>query len=536
MVNYYHLSVINKLLTSKDCSDQQEVELSTGCYQSLDLAKSWLKRCVELHRYCQTRSPEKFDYPTRLLNIGSGVLKLALASEISNRAPYATLSHCWGKSMPLKLLNDNFANFRIGISHSELCKTFNDAIIVARHLGINYIWIDSLCIIQDNPEDWLQESAKMSSVYSCSTINIAATGAKDGTIGCFFKGLWNFQLPIPMRKETRFWEFSLSHPYRKLNNEPLLDRAWVFQERFLAPRTLHFTSSQIFWECEGGYGCGMSPMEESPWGRWDADQFPRSSHKSWHLIVSSYSKGMLTYATDRLVAISGVARWLQAQNKDDYLAGMWRKDLESQLCWRADYHSLSRPKVYLAPSWSWASILGHVFFTQHEDKKTKLVRVLSAHTILEDKDYKFGKVTSGVLRLSVESLICVIERTTGLPGESGDIYTPSGDVILRHSSVIWDCREDPRNNLYFLPLTEESHGDDELSDIYGEDSGGCEEPMVYRLDGLVLEATDTPKRAEYRRVGYLEFTLANEFRGKDDKSLYEEVEESGTKLRVINII
>jgi hypothetical protein len=238
--------------------------------------------------------------------------------------------------MPLKLVKDNFTNFRTGILHSDLCKTFNDAIIAAKHLGLNYIWIDSLCIIQDDPEGWLRESAKMGSVYSGSTINIAATGAEDGTIGCFFDAFWKFRIPVPTREGTEFWHVSLSQPSGLLNGEPLLCRAWVFQERFLAPRTLHFAHFQIFWECRKGHWCGMSPGSDE---REDIG-LPRPSFTvkdsdEWSDIVERYSAGILTYATDRLVAISDVAKCLQAQNHDDYLVGMWRENLVRQLCWLA---------------------------------------------------------------------------------------------------------------------------------------------------------------------------------------------------------
>jgi hypothetical protein len=141
--------------------------------------------------------------------------------------------------MPFKLVKGNFTNFQIGIADSELCKTFKDAIIIAKHLGLQYIWIDSLCIVQDNPEDWQRESAKMSSVYGYSTINIAATSAKDGTMGYFSTEPWKIRLPISICEETRLWDFSLHDPYSNFSGQPLLHRAWAFQERFLAPRTLH---------------------------------------------------------------------------------------------------------------------------------------------------------------------------------------------------------------------------------------------------------------------------------------------------------
>jgi hypothetical protein len=148
------------------------------------------------------------------------------------------------------------------IAISTLPKTFQDAIELSRQLGVRYLWIDSLCIIQegDKHEDWTRESSMMGSVYQNGYCNIAATAASDGTAGCFRprdpllaqpcivefeKGLKKFGLKkgvydlIPQR----LWEEGLSEA-------PLLKRAWVVQERVLARRVLHFARNQLFWECK----------------------------------------------------------------------------------------------------------------------------------------------------------------------------------------------------------------------------------------------------------------------------------------------
>ncbi|PQE24064.1 heterokaryon incompatibility protein [Rutstroemia sp. NJR-2017a BVV2] len=420
----------------------------------------------------------------------------------------------------------------------------------------------------------------MTGVYSCSAINIAATSAKDGTMGCFFKGAWAFRMPHPMHQnrlhygypfvgsrapeELTSWDFSLRDPFDTLLSEPLLRRAWVFQERFLAPRTVHFTSSQIFWECKEGHWCGMFPKEVQFTGELGyIDGFSKSIHQRrdsnmWQYIVEIYSTGMLTYGTDRLVAISGVAGWLQDQNKDEYLAGIWRKDMEKQLCWQAvrpvvGHSIISRPKVYLGPSWSWASILCGVKFMETKSTRwrtrTPLIRVLSAHTILENEDYKFGKVTGGVVRLVVRYLLCGAEYPPSPEDEGGDISNSSGDTILDSFGIVWDCPEDPspRKKLYLLPVNSTCDDSANMTNDSVDNPGISrwrsivqreKEPAHYTVDGIILEATDTSKRAEYRRVR--SWTSGDEHiweKGNDSgELLYEEVAESGTKLHVITII
>jgi hypothetical protein len=98
---------------------------------------------------------------------------------------YVTLSHCWGTVETLKLMKSNVQALSSTIPLHSLCKTFQDAVLVTSLLGYKYLWIDSMCIIQDNEDDWRKESALMSEVYSNAVVNLAATDAKDGSVGLF---------------------------------------------------------------------------------------------------------------------------------------------------------------------------------------------------------------------------------------------------------------------------------------------------------------------------------------------------------------
>jgi hypothetical protein len=275
-------------------------------------------------------------------------------------------------------------------------------------------------------------------------------------------------------------------------------------------------------------------------------QFPKvTRHLSeiWPNTVALYSRGNLAYPTHRLVAISGVAKWFEAQIKDDYLAGMWRRDLVRQLCWyitqdKGDYSSFARPKAYIAPSWSWASLTSPVNYADDFCWKSRAAKmqantrvcVLSAQTVLEDENYRFEKVKSGVLRLVLERLFFGTAEMNGPSGISGDVVCPHGWVLLGETQIHWDCPEEPKNKIYvltviFLP---------DISEI--SEVGTAKHGKGY---GIILEATDESRRAEYRRVGYYESWHVDWFHlngSEDDESFYEEVEESGQKLRAISIV
>lgn len=152
---------------------------------------------------------------------------------------------------------------------------------MACFLGLSYIWIDSLCIVQDGVEDWRLKSSLMSSVYGNSSLNIAASGAIDGSYGCFFRrsGSWRCQVKIPSSQKQSVYEcVPFVMYFRSMSEMPLPQRGWAFQERLLPSRTLHFTSTQVFWECYHKVACETFPS-----------QFPTSlAYTSCHFKNSQY--------------------------------------------------------------------------------------------------------------------------------------------------------------------------------------------------------------------------------------------------------
>lgn len=156
------------------------------------IIKAWLDECCSNHDACIHGKLDETRFPTRILDLRSQPERgcsIVLVDSISlNRQTscYATLSHCWGTAEVIRTTRSTLARRQLCIQWSELPRTFQDAITIVRALGVGFLWIDSLCIVQDDELDWKRESARMASVYSNSFINIAATGASDSSGGCFW--------------------------------------------------------------------------------------------------------------------------------------------------------------------------------------------------------------------------------------------------------------------------------------------------------------------------------------------------------------
>jgi hypothetical protein len=294
-----------------------------------------------------------------------------------------------------------------------------------RRLGFRYLWIDSLCIIQDDENDWLSESAKMCDVYTYSYLTLAATSSSDGSGGLFFTAEPPRHLTTVVLNGDEFPVFSANQSYeyhisfydyrisaeeyrRRLRTHPLLTRGWVFQERMLSGRVLHFTRTELAWECceSSACECGYTRLRLSEKYWFPARHANAHIHVGpWHDYVKEYAKLCLTKEEDRLQALAGIARAVHKNNiatdehghKLDikYYAGLWSCDLAQDLLWFRNLGlnpQSARPNRWCAPSWSWASILGAVGYGYVRNHA--LFEVLSASTDLVGPD-SFGAVRGG---------------------------------------------------------------------------------------------------------------------------------------------
>ncbi|KAF2112521.1 heterokaryon incompatibility protein-domain-containing protein [Lophiotrema nucula] len=400
---------------------------STDSSQTRSLIDHWLRTCLETHESCTNNSGY---IPTRVLSlIGPETYRLVLRSECPPNSRYMTLSHCWGPKPAeehFRFTQSTYDELRTPRSMKNLPRTFREAIEVTSRLGIRYLWIDRLCIYQDSVEDWRAEAASMQDVYRHSLLNICALRSSDDTAPESGPNpyMFNRQLQSIIQERTSFYG-------------PLLDRGWILQERLLAPRALLFGDKQVFWECRERHACETVPF--SLIGAYQQDYLPGRNYFSissaWHLwkrvldtrrevcndpygqyfldwrcIVEEYSVYSLTMPSDKLVALSGLAADMRSALEKHhpcpqpyhYFAGIWEADLQSSLCWYVEEPG-TRPDSYRAPSWSWASVDGSIYFhwslnpnALEQHKMHHLITSCTAETsYMGDNDT--GEVTNGRL-------------------------------------------------------------------------------------------------------------------------------------------
>ena len=248
---------------------------------------------------------------------------------------YIVLSHCWGpvNKQPLKTTQENLREHHEKIPFLELPKTFQDTVLLSKGIGIEYVWIDSLCIIQHDKEDWELGGNKMNFVYRNATIVISASGARHSSEGLFYNERPqsnNIRLPYIINGVVH-GSFHMApvppkrtHSY--ISDGPLTDRAWVLQEWYLSVRLLFFTRNQIFWKCK--------ELELGETG--SRENLGLSEKNSWAELLISYTFKSLTYPSDRLYALRGIVSDMQETTRRDkfhFEYGVWQEGLTDDLLW-----------------------------------------------------------------------------------------------------------------------------------------------------------------------------------------------------------
>jgi hypothetical protein len=387
---------------------------------------------------------------------------------------YITLSHCWGRQgVACRLTTSTYETFTSPFRQASMPRNFQHAAVFTRALGYRYLWIDSLCILQDSSSDMTEEIAAMSAIYSAAVCTIAATASASPEGGCFrerepyyyndcelFFSTNSYTYVAPRLREQIMNIQDLFED--KVETAPLNRRAWTFQERLLSRRIVHFGEGTVLFECNSMSASEwhrdgvphqriwyersdghlytnselkilqVDPAEyvRVPYGvrersrrgknlirthyRWGVNpertavQVERERilkhsarsgvrgalemlqtlpkhlslaemlecHRRWYELVSAYSNRSLTYRTDRLRALAGLASSIGAATGMVNLAGLWEPTLTFDLLWAPTKTQCMLPGPFVAPSWSWASVNGqvesllHNFRAAHEGSRT----------------------------------------------------------------------------------------------------------------------------------------------------------------------
>ncbi|KAF9540927.1 HET-domain-containing protein, partial [Agrocybe pediades] len=325
-------------------------------------------------------SSNEMPFPSYLVRVAKDSVRLCSTKDFNGRPHYLTLSYRWGETRTFTLTLKNMKDLLVNIVEDELPKTLRDAVHITHRLGYEFIWIDSLCIIQDSKEHWQTESAIMGDIYRGSVCTIAALGAKDCGTGCFTErnplcfqhfifeyGEGKTAYITPELETTSLYSTGYGSTV-----EPLHERAWVVQERMLSPRTLFFGTYDVHWECVEKEASTRQPemISEVPSPKYALhkacslevtgkfDDSYKLFWKWWSRIITQYSPCGLTYRTDKLVALHGLLTLVESKTGLTNVAGLWKEYIFPELLWYV-HRPTPRPpsgNEYQAPSWAWTSL------------------------------------------------------------------------------------------------------------------------------------------------------------------------------------
>lgn len=464
-----------------------------------DQVAKWMDKCCSDHGSCREAQLPNWA-PSRLVDVSQyeqGIVRVVTSSTIPGISSqgYVALSHCWGKQEFLVMRRHNSNKFQEGLNLYTLAPNFQDAIFATWKLGMRYVWIDSLCILQGCKKDWEHEAALMNKVYRHAWLTLAAAATHNAYGGLFTTRdpdqVGSCPVTINLGGEeplkctmvhSDMWE-------TEIRQAPLNQRAWVVQERLLAPRTLYFGNNQLFWECRELHACevlpnGIPPQLLSGITEPDAvdlapiksfetalkrlqDNTPcyedgsrstggmpqyESVYEVWNEILKTYARCALTNPDDKLVAISGVVKSFANTVGDEYIAGLWRGNFLNGLLWHIldlitamyrgeDYWPSVRPKRYRAPSWSWASVdgptQGYLFEYELSDPFVEILDIITEHK---------GDDPTGELKHACLHLRGHLIKTRRKPGG----YASGGHQ--RFGKFFPDVEDAVEGDYYCLPL------------------------------------------------------------------------------------
>lgn len=446
------LKTSNSSTPSTNLATSNCANTSTGSPENLRLAKIWLTECREKHPQCRVNHAKKPELPTRLINVGDPTRPFLQETTASTEGPYVALSYCWGEGKQFKTLKENYQDYLQCLPMRTLPRTFADAIRTATALGYTYIWIDAFCITQDDKDDKDRELPKMGDIYQYADFTIYTQGAQSSHAGIFVNRNARLYRPCEVTIKTTTANASSSNTITLTATydgpDHLAPRGWILQERVLSSRCLVF-SRQMSWICTVGEAQETNPilrprskasekgtlwvletMRASLYATRSRDEGPRdpgpqkSRFDLWYRMLEEYSDKKLTFASDNLKAVSGLAALFRETHGGEFAGGLWEEDLQFGLSWYVGLGD-KRPVSDAAegPSWSWPAV-GKVRlrFRSWRGTSGPLPRVgcevVQVACEAADAGNPFGQVNKGLLTLR----------------------TPVRKALLRHTDEFTEAR------------------------------------------------------------------------------------------------
>lgn len=401
--------------------------------ETITTIKNWLEDCSTTHLECQqlqqnAKSPGKAaSGPRRLLYLSGNASHPQLRlqeNDPANKVPqYIALSYCWGGDQPFKLLNHLVQLWVKDMPYDQLPQTLKDAIQVTMSLGLNHLWIDALCIIQDSDQDKAEEISRMADIYEQAYVTISAaraTAVSEGFLHSrYIAGEQGFRMPFTCgdgRPSTAIlWQGREPDA-----EEPIDTRSWCLQESILSPRVLEYGTHNIRYHCartrnddsgpqfDGwiGHSKTFAQLNMSNSLNSGVDWASLDDHwnfvQVWQRLVLHYTRLSLGWYQDKLLAISAIARKMSRSANKTYIAGLWAEHLGECLLWYPNHdpdaqETPRRHATYVAPSWSWGSFSGEINFTFAASSQVpELVSYEVVTTVVNDE---FSAVTAAKLEI-----------------------------------------------------------------------------------------------------------------------------------------
>lgn len=483
--------------------------------------------------------------------------------------PYTALSYCWGGQQPYQTTKARMDAGNFSLDWNRLPRTIQDAVKVTDELGLRFLWVDSLCIPQDDEDEKQEQIACMPHIYSNATLTIVASRAQRTDEG-FLQDRDLASTPdlvlvakLPFRN-SRSQSVSPASPGPRaktdqgsiyitswkhgmyIEQEPLDSRGWAFQERYLSLRILEYATLHTSFRCSSSkpdpFNCtdGWEVITHEYNRPLPSVSNFRNFHKrndtthnfdvkqEFYGIVTGFTGRQLSLHGDRILAISGIANEFQSSrgDGDEYLVGLWSRDLPGVLCWRlyelADRSP--RPVPSIAPSWSWAAVEGQVGFSLLRD--IEVTETLHRHPLkwritLANQAAKYGAASHG--EIEGHGAICEgLWFGQEAPATSLSVCGLDQEIRLKmradalekdfdhHAQLVAEGRTrgerfaEAHLQVYLLHVGYEWGGPvglvlrrcDEMSD---DDAFSCRAPKYSRLGVFSENAHDWDKRAAVKR-------------------------------------
>ncbi|KAH8657377.1 heterokaryon incompatibility protein-domain-containing protein [Ilyonectria robusta] len=444
---------------------------------------SWMKRrlnhCRKDHPDCNEhlrKQRRRFVIPKRLIDAGpvdAPIVRL-VTSDSATTWKYAIASYAWGTGLQgdaIRQTQTTQANVESrmedGIQLANLPKTIRDLIQVTRHVGYRFIWIDALCIVQDDDYERNHQLDRMVEFYKQADVLVSAASAShcdegflklrdaDKCYGSIYELPFELSLGDQNKKGSVFLcEKSLDSAS---DEEPVHMRIWTWQEHLVSTRVLSFGSRQVRWKClrsnavDGGdpsFEIGSPEHMSDQAFSGSPDSFESNEQINWRFqawlkIVEEYSFRKYTRASDRLLAFSeSISRLapLVGWPKSECYAGIWKTDAARQILWRKksplDLEQIDTEQIS-GPSWSWATLPDGVWYETGVELRT-LNDSFKMIEVVEDSEGHLRLDITGYIREAYwhGSIAEQVMMNPPIPSLKNGIYVKiAWDVYLRPQQV-----------------------------------------------------------------------------------------------------